>query len=81
MSQFWKKITTGQSEAVTRHQDVQSKDRREEFSWDLVIISYIHYSAGPSAKFSAAESCAFLSLPAVRDNPFEQVSSRKKPVR
>lgn len=33
----------------------------EEFSWDLVIISYIHYSAGPSAKFSAAESCAFHS--------------------
>lgn len=75
MSQFWKKNTTGQSVAVTQHQDVQSKDRRQ-FSWEPVILSYILNSAGPSPKLSAAESHASLSLPEVRDNPFEQVSSR-----
>lgn len=56
--------------AKTQHQDVQSKDRRQSSHGDLVIISYIHNSTGPSPKLCAAESRAFLSLPAVRDNKF-----------
>lgn len=81
------KNTTGQCGEMTWHQDVQSKDRRGEArrqsSHGIFVHDQVHscISTWPSSKFSAAENHVFLSITAACDNPFEQVSSRKKTVR